>query len=215
MPNHWALSSCDPVEYCSHHIELIEGLLLSDGTVTDNPPNSKFQIGSTNKEFLDWLQSAFGVFSGTVNLSESAADIAERNKNTEFSTNADLELYNDYYRFRTMASEKLNPIRDAWYTDGKKSIPDNFKLTPRKLKMWYVGDGSLRHKHKDRSCRVSISNSTFEDNRCIKILQEINIDASSSSSNDHILLSVENTERFFRYVGAPVPGFQYKWPETK
>jgi hypothetical protein len=186
---------------------------LSDGTVTKHPPNSKFQIGSINKEFLDWLSGLLGVFSGEVKLSEDAESVAERNRKSGFSPNATADSHNDYYRLRSMAHPVLNDMRDKWYDDGKKSIPDGFELSPRKLKMWYIGDGSLNHKQEDRSNRATISNMGFDDERCFELLKRKGIESHSSDSNSHIRLSVDGTNRLFDYIGSEVPGFEYKWPD--
>lgn len=211
LPNHWRLSSCDRVPYHPHHIEVIEGLLLSDGTITSYPPTSKFQIGSTNKEFLEWLSGVFGLFSGDVCLSETSDQIAHRNRETGFSPDADSKEYSDYYRLRTMADNRLNGIRDRWYVKGEKKIPNDFQLTSRSAKMWYIGDGHIRGTGKRRQNRVAISNRSFDVDRCISILREQGFYPTSSGSNDHLLLSVSDTQKFFDYIGSPVPGFEYKW----
>lgn len=210
LSNHWNFSSCNSISYHDHQIEIIEGLLLGDGTITSNPPNSKFQIGSTNKEFLQHLQKVFGCFSGTVAFSESASDIAKRNRNSGFSNNAKSENYNDYYKFRTMADERLNSIRNEWY-QSSKSIPDNFTLTHRQFKYWYVSDGSLKFDGtRAVNPSVNISNVSFNTDRCVELIQELGYDARSQSSN-WIRITTEDSKRLLNNLGSPIPGFEYKW----
>lgn len=46
------------------------------------------------------------------------------------------------YHFKTLSYAELYDIRSQWYPENKKVIPSGLKLTPTRLKNWFIGDGN-------------------------------------------------------------------------
>lgn len=46
------------------------------------------------------------------------------------------------YRFYTRQHSELTRLHSAFYRNGKKFIPDNLRITPLSLAVWFMDDGS-------------------------------------------------------------------------
>ena len=46
------------------------------------------------------------------------------------------------YRFYTRCLSEITDLFKAFYRDGRKIIPDNLKINPLTLAVWYMDDGS-------------------------------------------------------------------------
>lgn len=82
--HHWSRGSCDRPDFSDKQLELIKGLNLGDGNIDDRDSGkSYFRVGSTNPEFLDWLDHQFGILSTGVRLDrdkEQSASYAQQGK---------------------------------------------------------------------------------------------------------------------------------------
>ena len=196
ITQHWRQSSCPYPEMSDYQVNLIEGLLLSDGSLYNHKKEgyrAGFQIEMANEEFLLWLDQELGRFSNGVRESTS--------KNEKRS-----DEYSDAYHLSTIAIPDMDQFVD-WYSSGTKQYPEKLKPTPETIKMWFIGDGNLR---RDGRCRISCANE-MEHPEVSNMLFDY-IDIGISWSNHEIYIDKSQTSDFFDYIGDPVPGFEYKWP---
>ena len=104
-------------------IHFLNGLLLGDGCLvyTTNKKSCWYGHSDKNKEYLEWLQNNFRKF-------------GIKCSNIKTHTN-------NCYALKTLSYRNFTKIRELWYPNGKKKIPD-INITPITLFNWYIGDGS-------------------------------------------------------------------------
>ena len=83
------------------------------------------------------------------------------------------------------------------------------------MKIWYVCDGYLNTANPKPRVRISsVNESDRIDEIAEWITEETGIEVNTSKNRERILFNTRRTQEFFEYVGEPLPGFEYKWPET-
>ena len=107
---------------------IIVGSLLGDGYLRIVPGrfNALLEINHTihQKDYVDWKYEMLKSIckSGPVSRQGNGNRIA--------------------YRFNTRQHPELTEFHKLFYVHGKKCIPDNIKLDPIILAVWYMDDGS-------------------------------------------------------------------------
>ncbi len=160
---------------------------MGDGCIHDDGNERlKFIVEMNNKKFLQWLQQQLP------NLTTSVVNV-----NTK-----------DTHKLTTIRCPAFREIYERWYVDGRKRFPKNLKLTPEKLRMWYVTDGHLRETSGRPNITIGCSNE-YERQDYLTNLMDF---ANPSFYSDGIWLSADETELAFEYMGYnPVAGFGRKW----
>lgn len=208
---HWAQSSsCTYPDIENEKLEIMEGLLMGDGCIDDPPnQNSSFILGMTNKSFIDYISSELGWMASNISKSKTAHESAKQAVRSGFHTDAKGENYSDVYRLTTPSHPQLSEMREEWYSDGEKIYPKSLELTPRRLRLWYVTDGY----RDDHSSRVTIGckNEISRRGNVLRLFEPLQIDPSYKTHE--IVIKADDREKFFEYIGNPVDGFKYKWPE--
>lgn len=116
---------------------ILEGILISDGYLDTH--NTKFAIRYGHKKnhenYLDYIQLAL-------------KNICTGNKRKRISGYG-----TDMIDMGTKQLRQINNLFSSWVIDGKKEVPNGFKLDKYNLAFWYMGDGSLHHTdlQKDRA----------------------------------------------------------------
>lgn len=124
-------------------LEFIEGELLGDGGVYKlggNSSNSKmayYSHTSKHKEYLEWLDLIFS----SEGLRRSGKIQEESFPQEERDGYVFSESVGYYYS--SIACVELMEIRNRWYPEGVKAVPEDLELTPTRVRQWYIGDGSL------------------------------------------------------------------------
>lgn len=188
LGRHWA-ASCSYPEIENEKIELIEGLLYGDGHITNPSHNSRFEINMINGSFINNLESELGWLCSSTQKIEKDG--------------------NNVFRLQTVSHPKFNELRDEWYEDGKVLPLDD--LTPKKIKMWYVSDGSLK-----QGKYPLITNWANDDQKdeIVSKLNNIGMDVTPQieGGGQGYAYVLTNREHFFNYLGSAPDGFKYKWP---
>lgn len=116
--------------------ENLIGLLLGDGHLEKHRDGVKACLRivrkQTDKEYLKYHQNIF------IDFSPKLSDYEIFDKRTN----------KIYYgsRLRTPVRNDLTKIWKKWYVNGRKTIPDNLKLTKTILAVWFADDGSIELK---------------------------------------------------------------------
>lgn len=139
------------------------------------------------REFLKWVDEELGIFSKGI----------KRVNNTKDETHQQL------YRLSTRRNPHLSKYC-SWYETGSKRFPDNLKLTPLKLKMWYVSDGNL-----EDTPKITSVNEEDRPEYIIELFEDVGITVTMPDSR--IRIASSDAGKFFQYIGEPVPDFEYKW----
>lgn len=182
-------------------IEWINGELLGDGCIQQSTIYSvKFGYSSKYKEYIEYVRDTLKSFG-----------IKQAGKINEYH-HKKMDCYS--YHYCSLCYSELMPIYKKWYPNGKKTIPQDIRLTPITLRQHYIGDGCLTHKYDCRpyihlaTCGFSILGVEM----LVKQLIELGINATRVATKNAISIPVDSTKAFLNYIGrCPVKCYQYKW----
>lgn len=115
------------------------------------------------------------------------------------------------YRFTTRQLPEITELYQDFYRNGTKIIPENLRLDPLTLAVWYMDDGS-----KCRDSDVYLNTQQFcasDQQKCIAMLVEMGIESSMNRDKIYWRLRIKKSSlpRFWEYI-APyiIPSMQYK-----
>jgi hypothetical protein len=223
---HWGYNPEHQPNISDFHHKVLTGLLMGDGSVKrDSGRKPYIRVRSITKEYLEFLDDLFGTMGLGVELRYTAEKKASENRDSGFSPDADGSTYSDQYLWKTRRSNQFDKYAD-WYNGGDKTWPSNIELTPVILRHWYACDGHYNNSRSDDYIVIACSNESENKDKIERMFKDVGLEIaywneSSVTSNPEyggtrsckLALDVENTEKFFDYVGEPLPGFEYKWPD--
>lgn len=197
---HISLSQCEWPEIENDDLDIIVGALLGDGTIMDSPWNCQYSIGSINRDYLVFLQEELSNWlTNSIFLDSSCHNY---------------DNHSEYYKLTLRKHSIFNEMRKKWYKNGKKSFPDDLYINSTRLTHWYVTDGSLERRRGNARPRAKICNTLEEDDpsTIINLFEDIGIECRYHQYGT-FRMNPDATEELFDYMGEPLPGFGYKWPE--
>jgi hypothetical protein len=192
------MSNCNEPEITDKQHEIFTGLMMGDGSTSSSDDRKPYiQVTMKNKEFLNWLDSELGILSTGVREVEG----------TGFAEGS------IYYKLITRRLNSLK-IYDDWYGENGKVFPNDITLSPLTLKIWYCcdGDKSVDNRWSVKEyARISSHNEVQNKSKINKYFDELNF---SPNWNDggRFTFGRYGSYEFWNYIGEPLPGFEYKWP---
>ena len=120
--------------------QILTGLLIGDGSITDEGKSVEFSHKKTHEEYVDWLLNSLG-------------SIAGNKQSTRISGYG-----SEIVPARTISCTQVENFT-SWFSDGnKKVIPKDIELSPISVAIMYMDDGSLQSSEKqlDR-CLMSLN----------------------------------------------------------
>lgn len=170
--------------------EMFKGLLMGDGCIGNRDGVPYFVVSfSGNERAIDHIKQKVNI--------PCRKDVRETED----------ENHRTIYVCRTLAHTWFSEL-SSWYSSGEKRYPNSIQLTPTVLKMWYVTDGGF-----NTNPRITCWNESSRKEMIIEKFNDIGIDANWRQSNKTVSIVGEDVEYFFEYMGEPLPGFEYKWPD--
>jgi len=222
IAQHWALSDCNQKRFDEYQHEVLTGLLMGDGGMSwsDDRNAPQMHIEVAEKDYVKYLSSdVFPTLSGDVYDGMTAEGHAYSQRE-HGNQNAKAEDYSDTFRLCIMTHSGLTRYID-WYDDSGKRFPEGLKLTPTTLKHWYCCDGHLQQ---GVEVEMPCANECENRDKIVSMFEWAGFEDFSwdryESLGDRkdaarIRLRKDGVKWFFRYIGDPLPGFEYKWPEHK
>lgn len=186
LGKHVSQSNCKLPELTETQEEIVIGILMGDGTITEGVSNCKFALSMINEEFVNWIKSELEPFSSTVTVQKT------ENK--------------DLYRLTTTPHSYFTELR-SWYSSGSKRFPNDLELTPLILKMWYVTDGGRSNGYP----RITAANEDNREKYLCSLFNPLPFRVKWDGEKD-IQINSNDVDGFYQYIGSPPPGFDYKWP---
>jgi len=212
LGHHFARSECDYPPVSRRLIEASAGLILSDGHLRDQPGgrHPRLIVEMENEEFLRWLEGYFGWLSSTVRLHRTRFENARRAKEAGLTgASGDPRNYKDTYVWQSRNHPGYEDFLEEFYPNGEKNVPETLELTPEIARMWYVGDGGLM-KTNGYTIGLQISSRTFDLDTIAAIWQRAGFEP--GKHGDHsVQFGREQALAVLRWMGQPLPGFEYKW----
>jgi hypothetical protein len=202
---HWDAEPDHRPTFTDEQHEVLKGLVMGDGCVFRNSANPKIEVSMTNQKYLRYLSDIFGVL-GT--------DVRQIRGSTE--------SYSPIYGWSTRTHPEIGRYAD-WYSSGEKVWPEDVELTSRAFKHWYCGDGHFTSTKNAYAAKIALNKeegneqkvrSYFENSQlpCFDAWDERDTDA--GYVNCVIRWNHDAARELFKKIGAPLPGFRYKWPDS-
>lgn len=176
-------------------LQILNGCLLGDGTLEKQPcKSSNFSYSSSE---LDHVQVAYKL------LSEFASPSCKNGPRKR----------KDGFRFRTQSNIFFYKLRQKWYPEGKKIIPQDLTLSPLTCLWWYLGDGHLAKKKQQIELATQCFNEVDID-FLVQKLHQLNFEAYKRRHRHQFAIIVprRKVKQFLEYIGpCPVKCYNYKW----
>lgn len=188
---------------------------MSDGWVeaNSNKDKARVRIESSNLEYLEWIkQELSNYLFSSLSKKSSKGDEKEYNGVT-IRNNSDTHQLDTIYHPELLDYHK-------WYTVDGKCWPKNLKLTPLVLKNLYCGDGSWNNVGSNNHIQIAMSNEREEVEKVRAMFERVGLSISNFNiqerSNSFVCdaqPTKSESEKMWEYMGEPLPGFEYKWPD--
>jgi len=209
--SHWSRGSCSYPELTREQEQIITGLVMGDGCITNEngKTHPRLIVSMITEEYVEYLNSKLPQYATGVSL-----------KSMENAPGQ----YQQVYTLNTRTSPAFDKWQ-AWYDSGSKVFPDDITLTPLVLKNWYVTDGCYNNSGRHNNIRISVSNEYGNGDKLTRYFSNANLPKPNISTgvreketgNDEFLTLYwgnDESQELFEYMGKPLPGFTYKWPNN-
>lgn len=183
----------------NRQIEVLNGCLLGDGHLSKIRSNSNFSYTSSIENHVKLVNNEF----------------IEYMNDIKHTSHYDIRTNKTYYRYvvNSILNEEFTELRNKWYPNGIKIIPDNVKLTSITCLFWYVGDGGLIQNYKKKeTSSLKLNTQCFSvddiDNIIIPQLKSFN----AYRYNQLVFIPRNRIEDFLKFIGdCPFPEYSHKW----
>lgn len=120
------------------------------------------------------------------------------------------------YHFRTKGNKLFYDIRQLWYPDGIKIIPEEVinNLNNIVCLFWFIGDGSLLSSARSQTIKISTNNFTKNDVDKLTIkLCDFNARCRLHTKDQPIIFIPKvKIKKFLNFIGdCPVKDYSHKW----
>jgi hypothetical protein len=176
---------------------IIIGTVLGDGYLRIVPKrkNALLEINHTHlqKEYVDWKYKMLE------SICKNGPVIRKGNG------------HRVAYRFTTRQHEEISQIYEKFYERRKKIIPNDLRLNPLMLAVWYMDDGS---KCRENDVYLNTQQFKIEDQeRCRFLLKQLRIESTLNKDKEYwrIRIKKSSIQNFFTIISPYViPSMQYK-----
>lgn len=177
-------------------IELLDGILMSDGnlTVPGQCHFPRYQQTCKEPTFLDWVSSWL----------PTASRISGPHSSGKYY----------YWLLSTRTNPVYMPVYRRWYPNRKKRLPADLDITPSLLLTEYLGDGFLMANSEKKLQHIELGTYGFDRASLTELLPKLSDQELDFrlKSNNALNLRGGLVKKFLDYIGpCPVPALAYKW----
>ncbi len=176
-------------------VQILVGSLLGDGYI-EQKGKIQLEQSEQQKAYLRWKYAELKNL-GYLNPPKAVQRYDKRNGRT-------------YRSYRFWLRQYFRPWRSIFYSGRSKIFPEELKLTPLSIAVWYMDDGC----YSDHRCTIATDNFSKASIQSIqeKLLDQFQIHT-FVRSNGKLGIRAKDQKRFFSLVRAHVlPSMQYKIP---
>lgn len=186
--------------------DVLVGSLLGDGHITKKikSNNCRFIYGTSIENHTKFIGSFFYDY-----LTPATKDKPRYRRRFSKETNKE---YHSYF-IDTQSNITFTKLRDVWYKNNIKKIPNDLKLNSNICLVWYIGDGSIC---RSNGC-ITLSTESFkkEDLEYVILPQLKRFEARLNISHKkyfRVVIPHRRTKEFLDYIGdCPIKEMKYKW----
>ncbi len=196
-PLNWDASFMD-----ERTVEAVDGFLLGDGNISssNDRKSGRAQCNLEHEEFCRFMMLPFALYRPEVKQYKASS------MKSGFC-----------WQGRTRFHPDLQDQHQRWYPllDGEpfKRPPDDVRITPRSVMLWYLGDGSLVQCGDSISLRLSTD--YFQDDSVEMLAEKLKAVGILCHRNgdNRIMVEARGIPAFFDFIGrkSPVKCYQYKF----
>lgn len=182
--------------------ELIDGLLLGDGSLDKRNKNARYRHSCKHREYIEFIineLSRFNIVTNTI-----------YDKDNGYGTGRVYQCY-------SLVSTELTTHHSRWYNNRRKVLPDDVELTKLSLLHWYIGDRCLdTDKGYLRQINIAAHSFSFEEREILcKKLTGLGFKVSNTKYGS-INICKRSVPTFLSYIGeCPVECYKYKFDISK
>jgi hypothetical protein len=169
-----------PRSYClpnpkldEYFYEVMDGLLIGDGhlNIQNDCKNVMFEISQTEKrsEFIYWIVDFFDKYNIEYRLYKK-----DGYKRDYIKKNGKSGYVYPQLKIRTKRYKLFNSIYHKHYNGKGRLIPEDIKLTPLQLAIWYMSDGDLKYDKRSGSYQIRIATHRYYIDDLKWLVDEIN-----------------------------------------
>ena len=185
-------------------IEAIDGFLLGDGGINYGKISrikaARFQCGVEHEEFCKYLMKFFEKYNMSVTKTKDLS--MKQGYHYSGRTRDHPDIYKQYIRWYPEVSKKRY-----------KQPPDDVRITPLSVMMWYLGDGSVVYSNDTIVLRLSTDGFLKEKVEIlVDKLNKLGILCIRTNEN-RIYLKAKGVPVFFNFIGtkSPIKCYNYKF----
>ena len=183
-------------------VEWIDGLMLGDGNINFKRPfyqNSRITIGTTSKQWAEYAMSNLITYDPCEPKVYQKIDKKHPNKIWDCKTKSHPDLMSQAKR---------------WYCGKNESkvIPEDIRITPVSVRLWYLGDGSFtNHGGNSHSLRLATCSFAKEEieNKLLSKMEKYGIDAYVDKYKNDVFVRSHSIRNFFDFIGWKSPFSDY------
>jgi len=193
-------------------IEAIDGFVLGDGGIRQNTHGTaaKLRCGVEHLEFCSYQMSMFSAYQGIWTKTNDPS--MNQGFRWDGRTTHHPDLLKQYLRWYPFVESKGK--RD-------KQPPDDVRITPTSVMLWYLGDGSLIIDEEANTVMLRLSTDSFLPERVEFLagkLREKGI-ACHRNNDNRVMVDARGIPAFFDFIGKESPircyDYKFKLPEWR
>ncbi len=187
--------------------EFIDGALLGDGHITKPRGNScQFSYITSKRGHAEYIyQKLKRMAVGECRNGPVRSNVYDKRTKKIYIS----------YRFRTVSNRVFLGLRQRWYPSGIKIIPQDVKVTPVSVLIWYLGDGSLIEANRSRYIKLCTNGFDRTNVEQVMSPQLAKYEPSfirASETQWWVYIPRRHIDKFLSFIGdCPVPEYSYKW----
>ena len=196
-----AMSTLDPDKSFMDEktLEWTDGFLLGDGSIgcrnRSTSMGARLSIGTSSPEWGKYAMRGFSQYKPS-EPQEYKRENSPQNPNPMWSSS-------------TLTHPDIVLQSKRWYPHSKKDVPDDVRITPTSVLLWYLGDGSICSNDDSNYSAVRLATCSFSPDKIESILiaklASVGIECVRKKSKNDIRIRTSSIGAFFDFIGRSSP----------
>ena len=203
-----AKSNIDPDQSFMNEstLEWTDGFLLGDGSIRCqrkvDAMGARFSIGSLHTEWSSYAMSGLSLYRASVPKPTKTIDKKHPHHTWISQSLTHPDIVKQYMR---------------WYPNGTKDVPEDVRITPSSVLLWYLGDGSICSDEDSNYSALRLATCSFSPEKIESVLipklTAVGIECVREKSKNDIRIRTSSIRSFFDFIGrtSPIECYAYKF----